>query len=1111
LIRDLDEALRIVRGTKLDRRTASLQIMVGEQISAPRLETGTKGGKRRRSGAGAENKQMLGHSTPFPACRLLRLSSMITLGHDKEKRRMTSPALSQYQCWKEAVSLFQSRIRRKWLALFLGTMTLILFAKGRGNEPDLQKSPVGPLTPKEELATFRVAQGFRVELVACEPNVIDPVAMAFDEDGRLFVAEMPGYPNGGVATGDIHSGQIKLLEDRDGDGFFEQAITFADDLRFPSSVMPWKGGLIAAVAPDIIYFEGGETEAKLRKRRTLYTGFGLENIEQLINGLQWGLDNWVYGCAGSNGGTIRSVEKPAAPAVTLRNRGVRFRPDHPGSLEPTSGGGQFGLAADDWEQWFTATNSQHLRHIILPDHYLRRNPALAVPGVTLDIPDHGAACKVFRISPFEPWRVERTRRRKQGPEAARFAATELVPGGFITSACSPVIYTAGLFPEAYQNNSFVCEPANNLVHRDILVPHGATFVAQRAEADSEFLASTDTWFRPVCLTLGPDGALYVADFYREMIETPLSLPDDIKANLNLESRGRGRIWRIVSEESRPAQKPALGKASTEELVKHLAHRNSWWRLTAQRLLVERQDKSATKALKSLAREAESVQGRARALWTLRGLDALDDSLVIQAIQDSSPRVREQALRLAEDRLGSSASLREAAARLADDTSPRVRFQLAFTLGEADSGETTAALAKIIRRDGNDPWTRAAILSSAFRCAPALLESLIRDQEFTARAGQEATPLLTQLAALVGARPGYSDLTRALKLIGESTAGGAQWQNAILTGLGQGLQNSQRSLSGLWEKPPPEIKEVLEQTRPIFRRAAETAQDEKRSSQERIAAARLLAFAPLATALEPLGELLQAQKPSDLQTAAVRALANHADSVRVADILLARWGGYSPALRREVLEALLARPERLSRLLDAIEQNKVLPGQLEPARLEQIRKYPGANLRHRAEKLLAGQATPDRKKVLEDYQGTLQFKPGIGQGKLVFKRVCSTCHRLENEGVEVGPDLLSALRTKTPETLLVDILDPSREVDPRYLNYQVTTKAGRVFTGMIAAETASSITLRRAEKAEDTVLRNQIEEIQATAKSLMPDGLEMQLTKQDVADVIGYLLSVTGNK
>src|SRR5205085_1706360 len=308
-----------------------------------------------------------------------------------------------------------------------------------------------------------------------------------------------------------------------------------------------------------------------------------------------------------------------------------FHPETPGSLEPTTGGGQYGLAVDDWQHWFTATNSQHLRNYVLPDHYLRRNPSLPVSAVALDIPDHGAACQVHRISPFEAWRVERTTRRKGGPDAQRFPSTELVPGGYVTSACSPLVYTADLFPEAYRGDTFVCDPANNLIHRDHLVPRGATFVARRADEDCEFLASTDNWFRPVNLALGPDGALYVADFYREVIETPLSLPDDIKKKLNLESRGRGRIWRVRPDGPPPARKPSLRKAPTAELVRHLADGNSWWRFTAQRLLVERQDKAAVKPLEELARAATLPAGRAHALWTLRGLNALDEALIEQAL------------------------------------------------------------------------------------------------------------------------------------------------------------------------------------------------------------------------------------------------------------------------------------------------------------------------------------------------------------------------------------------------------------------------------------------------------------------------------------------------
>jgi putative membrane-bound dehydrogenase-like protein len=967
-----------------------------------------------------------------------------------------------------------------------------------------QAAPNGPLSPTEERATFRLPAGFRIELVAAESDVVDPVALAFDEDGRLFVAEMRGYPNGGVATGTVTSGRIKLLEDRDGDGYFETSTIFADGLRFPTGLQPWRGGLLAAFAPDLVYLEDTRGAGRADRRRVLYTGFDLANVQQLLNNLQWGMDNWVHGCAGGAGGTICSAERPELPAVTLHGRGVRFRPDVPGSLEPTSGGGQYGLAPDAWQRWFTATNSQHLRHIVLPDHYLRRNPALAVPAVTLDVPDHGAACRVFRVSPFEAWRVERTSRRRSGPDAARFPATELVPGGYVTSACSPVVYAADAFPPEYRDNSFVCDPANNLVHRDVLVPAGATFVARRApgEADREFLASTDNWFRPVQLSLGPDGALYVLDFYREVIETPLSLPEDIKRRLNLQSRGRGRIWRVVADtpqaRSQAHRRPALRKESSRELVRHLADANLWWRLTAQRLLVERQDRGAVGPLEELAAKSASAVGRAHALWTLQGLSALRDEAVERALQDPEAGVREQALRLADDRMA-SAQIRAAVVALADDPSPRVRFQLAFTLGQGDAPELLDPLAKLARRDAGDPWTRAAILSSTARTAPRLLEVLADNPP------QGAMELLRSLAELVGVCADQARLARVLGLLKDTGGDVPDWQVAVLDGLGQGMQRAGRSPARLWDDPPAALRPVVARARVLFDRAAAVARDGKRPLAERAAAVTLLGRGPLAPLESLAAELLAPRSPPELQLAAVRALSSH-DSPAVAGLLLEGWAAYGPAVRREAVEALFARRDRLGRLLDAVERREVLPGQLEPSRLQQLRNHPDPILRGRARKLLSQSGAPDRRKVVESYRTALDLPGEPGRGRAVFRKTCTTCHRLEGEGFEVGPDLLSALRNKSREQLLVDVLDPSREVDPRYLNYVVTTKRGRTFSGLIAAETAAGLTLRRGERAEDTILREQIEEVRATGQSLMPEGLEAQLSRRDVADLIAYLQS-----
>ncbi len=986
------------------------------------------------------------------------------------------------------------------IAVLLGLFTAGLSAEQTAGDLGNGK----PLSPRAECATFRLPKGFHAELVACEPDVVDPVAMAFDEDGRLYVAEMRGYPNAGVATGNVSSGRVVRLEDRDGDGYFETATVFADGLRFPTGVMPWRGGLLVANAPDLIFLEDTAGSGKADRRRTLYTGFSLTNIQQLLNSLQWGLDNYVHACAGFDGGTIRSAEKQSAPAVTLRGRGIRFRPSVPGSLEPTSGGGQYGLAPDDYGRWFTATNNQHLRHIVLPDHYLRRNPSLAVGAVTTDIPDHEAACQVFRVSPFEAWRVERTARR------ANFPAPERVPGGYVTSACSPVVYAADAFPPAYRGNTFVCDPANNLVHRDVLVPNGATFTARRADEGCEFLASTDNWFRPVHLTLGPDGALYVLDFYREVIETPLSLPDDIKKRLNLESSGHGRIWRVTADTAAGAErpkKPSLSKATAKELVAHLADPNLWWRLTAQRLLVERQDRTAVAALEGLARSPKSAPGRVHALRTLEGLGSLDDRLIVQALRDAEPGVREQALQMADGRLAASAALRSAVATLADDPSARVRFQLAFTLGEASAPELVAALAKVARRDAGDPWTVSAVLSSTRRSAAALLESITSDKEFTTGASAQRRELVARLARLAGAEATDAELARLLGLLPASGREAEPWQLVLLDGLGQGLRGGARTPAQLWDEPPAVLKGAAARARPIFDHAATVAADEKRPVSERLAAARLLASGPFAPVRTAAPVLLTPQTPSELQLAAVRMLTPHARP-EVAGLLLASWSAYSPAVRREVTEALFARTDRLQNLLDALRARQILPNQLEPIRLEQLRKHPDAKLRQQALALLAGNVASDRLAVVASYREALRLGASVDRGRQAFRKHCATCHRLENEGHDVGPDLRSTVRGKPGEYLLIAILDPSREVDPRYLSYAVTTKDGRTLTGLIAAETSSSLTLRRGEGSEDTILRSRIESIEATAKSVMPEGLEMQLSRQDVADLIAYIQLAT---
>jgi putative membrane-bound dehydrogenase-like protein len=953
--------------------------------------------------------------------------------------------------------------------------------------------PPGPLTPSEERGSFKLPEGFRIDPVASEPDVVDPVAMCFDARGRLYVCEMRGYPNGGVGTGNETRGKIKCLIDKDGDGVFETVTTFAEGLRFPMGITPYKNGLLVAVAPDIIYLEDTKGTGRADRSTVLYSGFNLANIQQMVNGLQWGLDNWIYGIAGSDGGTITSPQDPKMAAITLRNRGFRFKPDVPGSLEPISSGGQYGLTADDYQRWFTATNSQHLRQIILPDHYLKRNAYLAVSAVTLDIPEHGAAAKVFRISPFEPWRIERTTRRADSPDAKRFPSTELVPGGYVTSACSPLIYTGDLFPREFYGNNFVCDPANNIVHRELIKEKGAAFSAVRAYEDREFLASTDTWFRPVYLSTGPEGAIYVLDFYREVIETPLSLPDDIKKQLNLESRGRGRIWRIAPQDLKPAKMPDLSALTPNQLADQLATANPWTRLTAQRLLVERKSKDAVGRVGELLSKSRGTPRRANLLWVLHGLGALREVDLREVYADDLVGNRELALRLSEAFFASSAEVRTLATKLTADPSPRVRFQLALSAGALPSTEAAPVLAAILEKDARDPWTVTAALSSAGGCGSELLKVL------TGKGGVPNAVIISRLAAMIGAKGDSKEIALVLTLVAEGR--GEATESALLDGLGQGMRDSKVPLQRWWENPPAEATDVASKLRKRFDASADTARDEKAAAGERIRAAGLLAFGPF-DAAAGLADLLTPTTPGDVQLAGVKALSAHTDA-KVSDLLLKNWGSYSPAVRREVLEAMLARADRVLKLLDAVEAKRVPVGEFAPARVQQLQSHPNAEVRAKAATVFKRSDT-DRVKVVRNYSAALELKGDVSKGKAVFRKSCSGCHKLDGVGSDVGANLLAALPNKSGEDLLIAVFDPNREVDPRFISYSVVTADERALTGIIASETPTSITLRRADGKEDVILRSNISTLRSSGLSLMPVGLESELAPQDVADLFAYL-------
>ena len=953
-------------------------------------------------------------------------------------------------------------------------------------------------SPRRALKSGRIHPGFRLEPVAVEPLVTDPVSVCYDADGRLYVVEMRGYPYPEKTP----TGNVARLEDRDGDGRFEARTTFLDGLSWPTGIVPYDGGVFIAVAPDIIYAKDTSGDGVADVKKVLFTGFGIENVQGLLNGLLWAPDGWIYGVTSSNGGTIRNPSRPAAAPVAVNGRDFRFKPD--GSVfEAISGGGQFGHSFDDWGHRFTCNNSNHIRQIVLPSWYLERNSALIPPPVILDIAAEGPAAPVFRMSLAEPWRVVRTRHRAADPVLSRrLPPTELFATGFFTSATGVTIYRGTAYPLEYRGNLFVGDVGGNLVHRKILSTDGATFLATRADANVEFLASTDNWFRPVNFANTPDGTLLVIDMYRETIEHPFSIPEPIKKHLDLTSgKDRGRLYELVYASGSRRTRPNLSRAPAAALAGLLADPDCWWRETAQRLLFERQDRSVIAPLNAMVKERPSAVGRLHALWTLELLAALDPAAISLGLDDPEPRVREQAIRLAETRLDREPALLTKVLVLADDPNPMVRFQLAFSLGEAStSPRAIAALASIASTDASSQWARAAVSSSISGRSSELVEALSqRPGFFMSPAGQA---WIDELAFLAGSERDPGHAREFLRRLHTANIGPVPLMRAV-SALARGRQRAGGSFqrAARWGRcnTPWRMASLLTE-------AAQLAGSDGRV-QDRVVAIRLLGLADAKPARELFPGLLDARQAAAVQLAVLQSLAVLLDRDLAREII-SHWKSMSPAVRREAVEVLFGRGHGIEAVIGALESRAIHPSELDPARLKQLQGLSSPSLQARARKVIAAEtsASRDRNQIIASYRTAIDRAGDRDKGRDVFSKVCATCHQAEGRGAEVGPDL-ATVAGRSPEDLLTHILDPNRELAPSFVNYVVATEDGRVVSGIIALESANAISLKRAQGAIDVVARDQIETMASTGVSLMPEGLEKELSHQDLANLIAFVRSI----
>jgi putative membrane-bound dehydrogenase-like protein len=931
-------------------------------------------------------------------------------------------------------------------------------------------------SPEQSLQTIQVERGFKVELVASEPLVKDPIAFEWGADGKLWVVEMGDYPLGVDARGKP-GGVVRYLEDTNNDGRYDKQTTFLDGLGFPTGVMPWREGVLVACAPDLFYAVDRDGDGKADHRELLFTGFAPGNPQHRFNGFELGLDGWVYGANGDSDGTVRSLK--TGKTTQISGRDFRFRPDT-GAFEAESGRTQYGRHRDDWGHWFGNNNPNWGWHYVLANHDLSRNALYAAPDarVTLE-PD----TRLFPIS--------RT--------LARF--NDLHAANHVTSANSPTPYRDDLFGPEYATSLFVSEPVHNLVHRMVLEQEGMSYRGRRApnDANHEFLASSDNWFRPTMLKTGPDGALWIADMYRAVIEHPEWIPDEWERRLDLRAGSEeGRIYRVIPLDKKPRPIPRLDTLDTSQLVAAMESPSGWQRDTVERLLLHRLDPGAIGPLRALAIATKQPKTRVHAIWTLAALHGFDEPSALAGLGDHDPRVRASVIAAVSPLARQSRLITDALIKTADDADAHVRFQAALALGNSADRRAGEALARLVQRDGNDRWMQAAILCSAVPHVDTLLLALLRD---TAPGAQRPASFEAILGPLLSVAVSQRDrapielLTRTIAVPAGQGGRYAPWQFSTLAGLLEARDQATKPLALDLEKP---FTLVWAAARRVF-------SDLSAPEAERVGAARLIGYRARRNTKDRdlLVGLLRPQISPGLQQAAVAAL-GRTDDPKLADVLLVDWKKYSPSLRNAILDLVLSRTAWASSLLSSLEDGCVPPPEIDPARRQQLLKSRSDRLRSRAQAIFAKESQP-RQAVVDAYRASLAVHGDKSAGANVFKKLCATCHRLGNEGVEVGPDL-GGLNDKSPEALLIGILDPNRAFEAKFASFSIATVDGRVMNGLIAAESATAVTLRRQDGKEDVLFRSQIEEMTASSQSLMPEGLEKDLKAQDLADLIAFLVS-----
>ena len=964
--------------------------------------------------------------------------------------------------WGHARKLFQFSVRQARLAhwLCLGLTQLGWAADTNTASQSPGQTEASGIT--NLLAGFQVKPGFKIELAASEPMITRPVAMAFDENGRLFVAEMRdlGGPAGGVPQG-----RIRVLDGLNDKGVFENSTIYADKLAWPSALACYAGGVFVAAGSEILYLKDAAGNGVADTRQVVLSGFGGSNnldSAALVNNFNWGSDNRIHGVSAGIGGEILS--KGSTVPVSINGSDFSFDPRTLEVIAET-GPAQSGLSFDSHGRKFVC---DYLRPLMTPRYELRyfaRDPYYVRPPGLAVVADPSAPVYRFLQQPTQAGAASRS----------NFVQSPL------SSCRGLVIYRGRAFPTNYFDNAFVADPDAHVVHRLIIREDGLDVAAQRSpdETRTEFLISRDSSFRPAQLVNGPDGALYIAD----MQDNP----------------ERGRIYRIVPSQLKRSAAGQLGRLKTYELVSMLAQGDGWHRDTAARLLYERKDPAAPALLRGTLNRSRLAEGRILALHALAGAGALSEENLLQGMRDSVAEVRRHSLMVAEALLtngGASAAVLAQLRALAADPAPQVRYQLAFIAGELRPAESAPILAQVLGRDLNVAAVRAAVLSCSLPTAATLFDLLARDTRFLNDAA--GIDFLEQLALATGASGQSEAVEQIISFIGRGSLSPAL-AYAFVFYLGEGLHRTRSSVSLV------DTRRVLQN---FYSAALNVATDPTQPDPVRVTTARLLGVSPLGSGDVANWLLIVCTPPTSpgLQMAGLETLRYH-DDAPLENSCLDMWGLLlGPVVRTAALTDLLARAGRVPPVLDAIQSGKISASDLSSAQRNYLRSYPIPALRLRALQLL-GPIPVSRPDIMQNFKPALTLRGIPDRGRGIFRQRCLQCHRPADDptGIGVGPDLLRA-RTLSREQLMARIIQPNVGIRADYSTRILDSKEGESLMGIISDENRLTITLTQLDGTKLVWPQLNINSIRLQSWSLMPEGLEIGMSAQDMSDLMEFVVS-----